>query len=325
MKITHPLLTKSLGLLGATALRALTGTLDYRIVYEDPRVDPVHPGHERRGIYLLWHEYMICPLGVRGKGLTVLVSQHRDGELITQIMRHLGFRAIRGSSTRGGVAAVRRMLRGNPKSEIRNLGRNSKSEAPNPKQIQNPKSETNTTPSLGHSNLGFVSDFEFRASDLIVTPDGPRGPRRRLAEGAIYLASRLQLPIVCMGFGFDRPWRLSSWDRFAIPRPFSRARAVISPYLEFPADLGRDEGMRKGSHEPRMKHGTNTEGHQCLIRVPSVAADPSSLEYWRLRVEQVLNHVTQEAERWAESGRRKRGEMPFLRHEPAPEMMRLSA
>ncbi|MEZ6087245.1 MAG: hypothetical protein R3C05_04300 [Pirellulaceae bacterium] len=41
-----------------------------------------------------------------------------------------------------------------------------------------------------------------------MTPDGPRGPRRELATGCIYLASRLQLPIVPLGLGYDRPWRL---------------------------------------------------------------------------------------------------------------------
>ncbi len=59
---------------------------------------------------------------------------------------------------------------------------------------------------------------------LAITPDGPRGPRRTMAPGAVFLASRLGLPLIAMGFGFDRPWRVrSAWDQFAIPRPFSRA------------------------------------------------------------------------------------------------------
>ena len=55
--------------------------------------------------------------------------------------------------------------------------------------------------------------------NLTITPDGPRGPRRQLAQGPVYLASKLGMPIVAMGFGYDRPWRFNSWDRFAIPRP----------------------------------------------------------------------------------------------------------
>src|SRR4029077_15931043 len=90
----------------------------------------------------------------------------------------------------------------------------------------------------GESRLSLTPDPRLLTpGSLIVTPDGPRGPRRRLAEGAIFLASRLQMPIVCMGFAFDHPWRQKSWDRFAIPRPFSRARAVISPFIEIPPNL----------------------------------------------------------------------------------------
>src|SRR5207245_444117 len=191
MKITHPLLTKSLGLFGATMIRGLTATLDYRIVYEDPLADPIHPRRPRHAIYLLWHEYLMFPLGLRGKGLTVLISLHRDGELITQVMRHLGFRAVRGSSTRGGVHALRKMLR-SQRSEIR--GQRS--------EVKDQRSE-----GRGQKAGELTSDLRPLMSDLIVTPDGPRGPRRLMAEGPIFLASRLQMPIVCMGFAFDRPWR----------------------------------------------------------------------------------------------------------------------
>ena len=77
-----------------------------------------------------------------------------------------------------------------------------------------------------------------RHQHLTITPDGPRGPRRQLAQGPIYLASRLQLPLVPMGLGYDRPWRMNSWDRFAVPRPFSRGRAVIGPPLMLPRQIG---------------------------------------------------------------------------------------
>ena len=65
---------------------------------------------------------------------------------------------------------------------------------------------------------------------LTITPDGPHGPRRRMAPGPIYLASKLGLPLVLMGYAYDRPWRLPSWDRFAVPRP---DLAAPSPPAEF--------------------------------------------------------------------------------------------
>jgi lysophospholipid acyltransferase (LPLAT)-like uncharacterized protein len=46
----------------------------------------------------------------RGRGVAVLVSRHRDGELIARIIEHLGFVSARGSSTRGGEEGVREML-----------------------------------------------------------------------------------------------------------------------------------------------------------------------------------------------------------------------
>jgi lysophospholipid acyltransferase (LPLAT)-like uncharacterized protein len=119
---------------------------------------------------------------------------------------------------------------------------------------------------------------------LTMTPDGPRGPRRKLAQGPIYLASRLQLPLVVMGFGYDRPWRVRSWDRFAVPRPFSRARAVIGPPLMLPADLTR-----------------------------------AALEQCRQRVERLLNDFSSEAEAWAAAGTRKAGEVVMVpQSAPAP-------
>jgi lysophospholipid acyltransferase (LPLAT)-like uncharacterized protein len=121
-----------------------------------------------------------------------------------------------------------------------------------------------------------------RRQHLTLTPDGPRGPRRQLAQGAIYLASRLGLPLVPMGFGYDRPWRASSWDHFAVPRPFSRARAIIGPPLVLPPALDR-----------------------------------AAMERCRQRVERLLNCLTCEAEAWAAAGTRKAGEV-VITPQPAP-------
>jgi lysophospholipid acyltransferase (LPLAT)-like uncharacterized protein len=81
-----------------------------------------------------------------------------------------------------------------------------------------------------------------KGMNLAITPDGPRGPRRHLAQGCVYLSSRLQIPIIPLGVGYNRPWRnRSSWDHFAIPRPFSRCRGVLGPQIQIPPDLQRNE------------------------------------------------------------------------------------
>ncbi len=67
---------------------------------------------ERGFIYALWHGRLFLPLYInRGKGLRVLVSEHRDGELIAQVLLRCGYRVVRGSTTRGGKKAMISLLR----------------------------------------------------------------------------------------------------------------------------------------------------------------------------------------------------------------------
>lgn len=108
---------------------------------------------------------------------------------------------------------------------------------------------------------------------LAITPDGPQGPRRKFALGAIFLASHTGLPLVFYAVGYDRPWRANSWDRFAVPRPLSRARIIISPRIWIPPDLDR-----------------------------------AGIKHQRQRVQKLLDHLTEGAEAWATSGTRRYGE-----------------
>jgi lysophospholipid acyltransferase (LPLAT)-like uncharacterized protein len=81
---------------------------------------------------------------------------------------------------------------------------------------------------------------ESQRSHVFVTPDGPRGPRRRVQQGMVYLASRTGLPIVPVGIGYQNAWRLRSWDRFGIPLPGSLAIAVGGEPIPVPPDLDRE-------------------------------------------------------------------------------------
>jgi lysophospholipid acyltransferase (LPLAT)-like uncharacterized protein len=104
---------------------------------------------------------------------------------------------------------------------------------------------------------------------LGITPDGPKGPRRRVQLGMVYMASRTGVPIVPCGYGFTHVRRLNSWDRFAIPRPFSRIVAVVCEPIHVPPQLNREQ-----------------------------------LEHWRRHVEEAFLHVTAQAEDWAARIRR---------------------
>ena len=72
-----------------------------------------------------------------------------------------------------------------------------------------------------------------------VMPDGPRGPRRHVELGMIYLAAKTGLPIVLLGIGHDRPWRLKTWDRFVLPRPFSQAVCIALDPIHVPQNASK--------------------------------------------------------------------------------------
>ncbi len=237
MRLESPGLYKMAALLGTAGVRWWMDTLQYKAALYDPSLDPAKPDCRGQKIYLFWHEYILFPFFLRGHcNLAMLLSRHRDAEVLSHAAYYMGFDVVRGSTNRGGVAALRQMLR------------------------------------------------KSRHMHLTITPDGPRGPRRKLALGPVFLASRLGMPLVLMGIGADRPWRVArAWDRFVIPRPFSRARIVLSPEVHVPADLDR-----------------------------------GGLEHFRLRVEGLLSRLTLEAESWAAAGTPKVGQVVVNRQAAPP-------
>ncbi len=60
--------------------------------------------------------------------------------------------------------------------------------------------------------------------DIGITPDGPRGPCYDFKPGGLIVARRAKVPVLLLGGEFESVWRLKSWDRFCIPRPFSRVK-----------------------------------------------------------------------------------------------------
>jgi lysophospholipid acyltransferase (LPLAT)-like uncharacterized protein len=62
---------------------------------------------------------------------------------------------------------------------------------------------------------------------VAVTPDGPRGPYRSFAPGALVAAHRAEAPVVALGVHASSAWFLNSWDKFMIPKPFARVTVVF--------------------------------------------------------------------------------------------------
>jgi lysophospholipid acyltransferase (LPLAT)-like uncharacterized protein len=85
----------------------------WRFRYAEAREDGAHPsGHLQTAVYALWHQNLL-PLAIlhARRGAAVLTSQNRDGEIIARLLTRWGFLPIRGSSTRGGSAGLRAMIR----------------------------------------------------------------------------------------------------------------------------------------------------------------------------------------------------------------------
>ena len=114
----------------------------------------------------------------------VIISDHKDGEIITRVISHFGIGAIRGSSFKGGARAL----------------------------------------------MGAIKEIK-NGTDVIITPDGPRGPLHSVADGAVILAQRLSLGIYALNYEASSFWKFHSWDEMVLPKPFSRINYSLSAPL----------------------------------------------------------------------------------------------
>ncbi len=80
---------------------------------------------------------------------------------------------------------------------------------------------------------------------LAMTPDGPRGPRREMKEGIIYISSRSGRPVVPCTLQADRFWSIpGSWTDMIIPKPFSKVLLIAGTPMVIPEDCAREELSR---------------------------------------------------------------------------------
>ena len=170
--------------IAALVIRLLGMTLRY-----EDRTDPgVTPGYLVPGptVFAFWHRSLLsCAYRFKNLDIAILISGSFDGQLISRTVERLGFKAIQGSSSRGGAAGLRNMV------------------------------------------LAYAAGHR-----CAFTADGPRGPAFVAKPGAAQLANSVggapgdpQPPGTWVGCFYalpDRAWELKSWDRFLIPKPFSR-------------------------------------------------------------------------------------------------------
>ena len=185
--------------LGKGVLRALGMTWRIRLVNTEPMT--ALRKTKQGFIFSLWHGQLLPLLWHhRGEGILVLISEHRDGEVVARAASSLGFGLIRGSSTRGADRAL----------------------------------------------ISIIREVE-AGKEVAITPDGPKGPNQKFAPGALIAAQRAGCFIVTLGVTADRAWRLKSWDRFMIPKPFARVTIAYGDPVKVASSSPREaaeEGPR---------------------------------------------------------------------------------
>ena len=191
-------------ILGGRLIRVLAATWRYRILNEGA-LKTLRAGGAPF-IFSIWHGQLL-PLiwHHRGQGVSILVSEHKDGELIARFAESIGYGTIRGSSTRGAAGALLGLVR-----------------------------------ALGEGK------------EVGITPDGPRGPACNYAPGAAVAASKAGALILPMAAHADRAWRLSSWDRFIIPKPFARVTLAYGDPVRLPNDA-----RAAAAETPRLESAMN--------------------------------------------------------------------
>jgi lysophospholipid acyltransferase (LPLAT)-like uncharacterized protein len=69
---------------------------------------------------------------------------------------------------------------------------------------------------------------------LLITPDGPRGPRYQAKSGALLIAQLAAKPILPISFAASRVFKFRAWDRFILPLPFARVVLAVGEPLNVP-------------------------------------------------------------------------------------------
>jgi len=93
----------------------------------------------------------------------------------------------------------------------------------------------------GEVALGILLDFAKNGCSISITPDGPKGPYRKMKAGAVISAKKSGLPLVMVGVGFRNKRYLKSWDKFTVPKLFTKAKIVYSDPIRIDNNLSYEE------------------------------------------------------------------------------------
>jgi lysophospholipid acyltransferase (LPLAT)-like uncharacterized protein len=156
---------------------------------------------EHRGfIVAFWHQRLLMsPLFKKetDQRVFMLISAHRDGEIIANAVKGLGIEFIRGSAA-------------DPRKKFKEKG--------------------------GAGAVADMTAVLQRGDIVGMTPDGPRGPARKAQAGVVRLAQLSGAPIVPIAYSTSRGKFAGTWDRFLLAAPFSRGCIAAGEPITVAAD-----------------------------------------------------------------------------------------
>jgi len=89
----------------------------------------------------------------------------------------------------------------------------------------------------GKVALEIMVDYAKHEGGVCITPDGPTGPVYKFKPGAVVTAKKASVPLVMVGVGYSNAVRLKSWDRFYVPKPFSKVKLIYSDPVYIESDM----------------------------------------------------------------------------------------
>ena len=182
---------------GATLIRAVARSMRFETQGQEA-VDALY----QRGsavILAFWHaQQLMIPMGYRGPGAHVLISQHGDGEIIARIIARFGHQAVRGSSTRGGASALRALIK---------LGRTGRDVAVTPDGPKGPRHV---------AKLGVIQLA--KATGLPIVPLAFACSKKNSSRAGIDTWSRILSPKVCLHTDVHSGFHVSPMMQHSKPR-----------------------------------------------------------------------------------------------------------
>ncbi|MEO7165948.1 MAG: lysophospholipid acyltransferase family protein [Chthoniobacterales bacterium] len=195
---------------GHRLLQIWARTLRFEV---EDRANLIGAPPNERYIGALWHNRLLLFPFVLKRYLparqgAALISTSRDGAILADLVERFGFEVVRGSSSKKGASAIRRL-----------------------------------------------AEVIAGGQDVVITPDGPRGPAYELGQGIVFLAQQSGAQVVPVNMEYSGCWRAKSWDRFILPKPFSKVRVIFgSPHrVATTASAEEFEGERQRLQEAMLQ------------------------------------------------------------------------